>query len=577
MANKQQMVSETRGIGQLINERRYFEVPPHQRDYAWPIGTVEQYIEDVVGAMNAGSEYFLGLIVLVDTDNPTARRYEILDGQQRLATTTMIFAAIRQWMRDHGLDSEGSKIQNEFIGISEIGEEQDEPRIVMNLNNREVFQEVVVNSCADKVIEKKLETAGRFSSTRRLVDAALRCRQFVAELAEKEGGESKKQAGVLFDLAKYLRDKVQVNCLDVTAPENAYTIFEALNDRGIDLSVLDLLKNHLFREAGASKKDQVQSNWSQMVGRLGDRRADNFLKAFWTSRYGRIQRGRLFHELKRKYHTKAQVLTLARELGDVAETYSNLEIADSDLWRQYGVGVQECVRALALLEGAQTHPILLAAQDRFGQRDMVLLMRRLVTLILRYQLIGRGRTGRLEIKAAAVASAIYTRKLRGAKAVWQELKTLLPPDDEFKQDFGRYEERRPARARWLLRELEGQEWKERNPGKGAQMAPLADPEKVNLEHILPRHPDNSWEAVLREDPTMVEECGNCLGNMCLLDKPTNKKQASKAFTEKRPSYEESEFLLTRAVAEEFGEWDRSAVEKRQARLAELALLAWPSN
>ena len=40
---KQQMVSETRGIGQLLNERRYFEVPSHQRDFAWPLGAVEQY------------------------------------------------------------------------------------------------------------------------------------------------------------------------------------------------------------------------------------------------------------------------------------------------------------------------------------------------------------------------------------------------------------------------------------------------------------------------------------------------------------------------------------------------------
>ena len=129
---KQQMVSETRGIGQLLNERRYFAVPRHQRDFAWPLGAVEQYLEDVVGAMSeADSDYFLGLIVLVNTDNPTEKRYEILDGQQRLATTTMILAAIRQWLRESGQDTEATKIQKDFIGISEIGEEQDEPRLII--------------------------------------------------------------------------------------------------------------------------------------------------------------------------------------------------------------------------------------------------------------------------------------------------------------------------------------------------------------------------------------------------------------------------------------------------------------
>ena len=124
--SKQRMVSETRGIGNLLTERRYFEVPAHQRDYAWPIGAVEQYLGDVVDAMRVeASEYFLGLIVLVDTDDPVSRRYEILDGQQRLATTTMIYAAIRHWLTVNGFDKETARIQNDFIGISEIGETQE--------------------------------------------------------------------------------------------------------------------------------------------------------------------------------------------------------------------------------------------------------------------------------------------------------------------------------------------------------------------------------------------------------------------------------------------------------------------
>src|SRR5262245_7297307 len=113
--------------------------PPHQRDFAWPLGAVEQYLEDIVGAMTeSDADYFLGLIVLVERANYASKMYEILDGQQRLATTTMIYAAIRQWLRDNGLDNEAAKIQNDFIGISEIGEEEDEPRIVLNINNRDL-------------------------------------------------------------------------------------------------------------------------------------------------------------------------------------------------------------------------------------------------------------------------------------------------------------------------------------------------------------------------------------------------------------------------------------------------------
>jgi len=61
--SNQQMHSDTRGIGQLLHQRRYFEAPQHQRDYSWPIGAVEEYLDDIVEAMNRGdSDYFLGLI-----------------------------------------------------------------------------------------------------------------------------------------------------------------------------------------------------------------------------------------------------------------------------------------------------------------------------------------------------------------------------------------------------------------------------------------------------------------------------------------------------------------------------------
>ncbi|MDD5707660.1 MAG: DUF262 domain-containing HNH endonuclease family protein [Kiritimatiellae bacterium] len=574
MARSQQMVSEARGIGQLLSERRYFAVPAHQRDFAWPLGAVEQFLEDVAGAMSAGdSDYFLGLIVLVNTDEPAARRYEILDGQQRLATTTMTYAGIRQWLREHNQDTEAAKIQTEFIGISEIGEATDEPRLILNTNNRDAFQETVVNPCPEKTLLDRLSTAGRHSSVRKLLDAALKCRQFISQLAEHQGPEPQKQCLILFRLAKYLRDNVQVNCLDVTAPENAYTIFESLNDRGIDLSVLDLLKNHLLK-AAHDQDEQILHSWTAMITRLGDRKGDEFLKAFWTSRYGRIQRGRLFREMKAKYETKTKVLSLSRELVEVAEVYANLEVSDGELWSGHTAASREHVQALALLGAKQTHPILMAALAKWSVPQVETLLKHLVTLILRYQLVGRGRTGRLEIQSASVASSIFTGRLQSPKAVWEHLKGLIPTDDEFVEDFARYEETKPALSRWILRELELEQRRLANPGSAPQSGPLTDPEKVNLEHILPKNPGTRWGDLTHVDPDFAEECRHRLGNMCLLDKPSNKAQSSRAFADKIKVYRSSEFLLTQQVANEYTVWDRSAVESLQKKLAQLALGVW---
>lgn len=488
----------------------------------------------------------------------------------------MLYAAIRQWLRDHAYDGEASKIQNEFIGISEIGEQQDEPRIVMNITNREVFQEIVVNPCPDASLLKRQFEAGRYSSTRKLVDAAMRYRQLIEALTESQGADQQKQAAALFDLAKYLRDRVLVNCLDVTAPEDAYTIFETLNDRGIDLSVLDLLKNHLLRQTKDADQEQIQTNWIKMLAKLGDRQGDDFLKVFWTSRFGRIQRGRLFHELKKRYSDEAAVLRLSQELAAAADTYANLEVADSDVWSECSTTTQEYVRSLSLLGGRQMHPILLAAVERFNPKELERLLRRLVTLIVRYQLIGRGRTGLLEIRAASVATSIYNEKLKNTNAVWTELKTLLPTDEEFEEDFRRYEEPKSQRARWLLSELEALAWMAENPGKPLQKVPLTDAEKINLEHILPKNPDSDWGSIVTGDPQHLTDCVDRLGNLCLLDKAANLKQAARAFQWKAPAYKDSEFVLTRVVGSA-SVWDRGAIDARQTQLAKLALKAWVVN
>jgi hypothetical protein len=311
-----------------------------------------------------------------------------------------------------------------------------------------------------------------------------------------------------------------------------------------------------------------------MVTAIGDRRGDDFLKAFWTSRFGRIQRGRLFKELKRKYDTKSGILELSKKLAMVAEVFGNLEISDSDLWKQYSHATQEQVKTLSLLGAKQTHPILLAAIEKFKPEEVEKLLKHLVVLILRYQLVGRGRTGKLEIQSALVSEGISSAKYKSAKSVWERLSTILPGDDEFEDDFSRYVETKPAQARWILRELEIQKWMDENPGKSLQTTPIADADLVNLEHILPKNPNQEWNYVILDDSDIISDCLNRLGNLCLLDKPGNKTEGARGFVKKSAKYAKSEFLLTKAIAHDFQEWNRAAIDGWQRQLSKLALKRW---
>lgn len=88
----------TVGLGRFIKESR-FTVPTHQRDFSWTDVYVNAFLKDIEDALKKKSDiYFCGLMVFTRSSSQLLR---VLDGQQRLATTVMIFSAIRNWFRQH--------------------------------------------------------------------------------------------------------------------------------------------------------------------------------------------------------------------------------------------------------------------------------------------------------------------------------------------------------------------------------------------------------------------------------------------------------------------------------------------
>ncbi len=81
-------------IGELLSRQRKYRVPIHQRDYAWTDDEISQFWEDIKDAMDTGSaEHFLGAVVFRQIEED--KDYEIIDGQQRLATALILLAVIR--------------------------------------------------------------------------------------------------------------------------------------------------------------------------------------------------------------------------------------------------------------------------------------------------------------------------------------------------------------------------------------------------------------------------------------------------------------------------------------------------
>ena len=565
--------SKTFGVGQLITQRKLFKVPEHQRNFSWDLSNIQQFFEDVRNAMEyKDPDYFIGLVVLM---GPREGAWQILDGQQRLATVTMIYSAIRHWLagrQDYAKDAD--QIESEFIGVRQLGGGY-HPRLSLNVENQDTFLEMVIKTFPSDLIEKRLREVPKGSSNRLLIEAVHECRHMVKRYAETGASRSNQQAARLFNLSSYLEDHVKVVALDVLSEANAFMIFEALNARGNELSSLDLVKNHIFGSVPSAELQSVRVPWLSMAERIEEKNADDFLRVFWTSRFGRVQKHLLFNQVKATYSGPSGAKKLVDQLATAADHYTALDDPQHEAWLPYGPICRKRIQTLILLGNKQVRIPIMAAVSRFAIPEMEHLLWLLIVLTIRYQVVGRRRTGALEISSARLANHISSGKYRTVKALDGSVTNILPTDEEFRADFMRFSDKKASRALYFLTALElTQRRLERcSPADIDDLARQAPEASVNF--ILPKNPTGRWKHVVDQDPDILSERLYRLGNLCLIepDLVPGLAQAT-SFDRAADEYRRSHFLVTRNIGSGREQWNRHAIEARQGLLAHLAVKTW---
>ena len=98
-------------------------------------------------------------------------------------------------------------------------------------------------------------------------------------------------------------------------------------------------------------------------------------------------------------------------------------------------------------------------------------------------------------------------------------------------------------------------------------------ETLSVEHILPRTPSAEWNSVVDADKSIAEDCADRLGNLCLLTDKLNRDVGRANFDDKKKVYGASD-LITTANLSKLSQWDRKAIEHRQAEMAKRAAAIW---
>ncbi len=547
-------------IGHVLADR-VLSVPVYQRSYSWDREQVEEFWTDLRDTFaTAGQEYFLGNLVFAE-EGAEDRELAIIDGQQRLATTLILLACLRDEHEERGESEAGREVHSTFVATYDPRAKEERPRLRLNSEDNPYFRGLVVDrvSAADSDPQRK--------SHELICEAYLALRARVRTMAEGAGDG---WYDTLLLLREFLEKRLRVVVVDVPTEADAFLIFETLNDRGADLTIADLLKNYLFRRA-RSDLDTVRAAWMFALGAL-DISAENrvftsFLRHFWSSKYGATRERDLFRSIKDRVSTRAHAVDVAEQLRTAAHHYSAILNSDHDFWRELGDSARANVESLDRLHLEQLRPLLLALMQHFSPAPLQEALRSLVSWGVRGLIVGGIGGGVAEKAYCDAAVGVRKGTIKGIDDLLTSLGSIVPTDEEFGAAFRIRRVTSARLARYYLHTLERVALRKAEP----ELIPNQDADQVNLEHILPRNPTpGEWPFTAEEHGIWVGR----LGNMVLLAKGPNDRIGNKPWTVKKPVLSASDLQLT-ARAGGNRCWRQEEISEAQANMTILALKAWP--
>ncbi len=558
MAGLDEIRIDLDGIAHVLSDNKLL-VPTFQRSFAWEVSHVADLLTDVENAIREhDKEYFLGSIV-VSTER--SGMLEVVDGQQRLATIAILLSGIRDYLLANNENGRADTLETDYLLKRDLRTEEPIPRLSLNETDNDFFRRKILSrpGSPDRSIQPSR------SSHIKLEQATIEVGRHISSITANSGSP----VDLLLDFVDYLRNSTKVILVKVPDHANAFTIFETLNDRGLDLAISDLLKNYLLYRAD-NRHPEVQTAWAAMMGALSaapdEASIVDFLRHFWASRNGATRERDLYLAIRKRITSKQSAIDLSHDLETAARRYAGILTPSHELWSEYGPSARQHAETIGLLRMSQVRPLLLAMLDKFSAVEVKKALRLIVSMGVRFLVHGGLGGGVMERHYSDRAVEIQNGEISTSTQLSRAMRKVVPTDAAFESAFSLATVSQAHLARYYLRALEKQAAGESQP----ELVPNPNEEEVTLEHVLPVKPESNWPDFTEEEARVYFRR---IGNMVLLQQRMNSSLKSESYAKKKPILSKSKFRLTSSVATQ-KKWTRDEIEKRQAELAKLAVKTW---
>ncbi len=534
-------------VQEILNGSFVFHIPRYQRPYAWEIEQAQTLLEDLFTALGDLDDkdddvesYFLGSIVVVKEEHESDA--DVVDGQQRLTTLTLLLAAIRSLTEDY--DARSQLTDFIYKKGSIYTKTPDHFHLTLRERDAEFFQKYIQK---DMELEK-LNEANLAELTESQQNIVLNTQKFIEMLS----GFTQKQ---LQNLAGYLVTQTFLIVVDTPNINSAYRIFSVLNDRGMDLSYTDILKANVIGRIKENLQDGYTTKWEdaeELVGR------DGFKDVF---------------SHVRTIHLKARIKdTILKEMQDhVLPKYKPEEFIDN-----------------ILLPYTTAYDIITTASyesDRLAEEinNMLVWLNRIdntdwVPAALKYYKKYKGNPVRLlnfltDLERLAATMMIRRENVNTRQTRYINLLNAIDKGDDLAESRSPLQLSAKEKQATIDR-LNGDVYNNgsrlyilrRLDAEYSESHTTPDLKIITVEHVLPQNPDSGskwlkWYPDEEERAVLVHR----LGNLALLSRRKNSQAQNLEFTRKKELYFISpltSFALTTQIINQ-SIWTKDVLEKKQ--------------
>lgn len=583
----------------------FFIVPDYQREYVWQSEIhVSRFLQDISDEFKMGakvqSNYFIGSAIIVERDD---KAFDVVDGQQRLTTIVITLCSIRNLLKDLvtadanliRVKDELLKIVNDLLYKYDIATQRHTARLTLQYTESKdyLYRLILGEEFIDKVTP----------SIKRMMDAYSTIYDHFKEL---ELNDPK----LLLDFVSYFLINVELVLIKPDDLGSALKIFETINQRGVGLNAMDLLKNLLFSHAKEDEFKTIKDTWKDMLHNLERSREGDkplrFLRYFLISRYhnGIIREDKIYEWMTSNdgintINYKANPVAFAVELKKAAARYAEFVVATESMNAD---PLYPSITGIGYLSKkiSRQHLVLLMALKDNIDRDIINLLAKNIESLIFYYAANKVLTKAYEEKFANWAAKIRSINTRQELDVFLQddfNKELTEQQNKFQVAFaskGQSDFNPQYRIKYILGKLEEYIRSKVNfPANNYQYY-----QTQQLEHILPQTGMNVPKDLYPGDFDYFTS-KYLFGNLTLLEAPINQSlnysndiSSNQWFLIKKAAYLNSTILLTRTFSvieigqqtafngfatknlKAFDEWNMQTIKERQEIMRNLILDIW---